>query len=229
MTETYDPSNHLLAVAIIVFYWQFIRIWCQPPPPPDHRDKPAARKEAAWPASAFSDLIAPLWPAGRSAEARPASSLPAPAEKVSGPGAIRGADPSFDEASFLSGASRAYERVVEAYGNDDLATVGALLDPRVAGDLVEAIAARRKRGERRTFSFVGLKDTKIVAASTEAGVVEITVRFTSEAACAAWAADGSLIRGDPRQVVEMTDIWTFSRQLAARSPNWRVVATGGEQ
>ncbi|MCC2687753.1 MAG: hypothetical protein K0S21_556 [Rhizobiaceae bacterium] len=227
MTEAYDPSHHLLTVAIIVFYWQLLRIWSQPPPP-DHHHKSEGKKAATWPSSIFSGVVAPLQPATRSTASHPVPSQPQPAQPAHGLPAIRAADPAFDESSFLAGAAVAYERVVTAYGAENLATVDALLDPCVAGDFIEAISTRRTRGERRDFSFVGLRAAEILGATTEGGAAEIVVRFTSDAVCATYGGDGSLLRGDPGQVVEMTDVWTFSRRLAARSPVWSVVATEGE-
>jgi predicted lipid-binding transport protein (Tim44 family) len=31
--------------------------------------------------------------------------------------------------------------------------------------------------------------------------------------------------GDPIQVSDVTDIWTFEREANARDPNWKLVAT----
>jgi predicted lipid-binding transport protein (Tim44 family) len=227
MSEAYDPAQHLLTVAIIVFYWQLLKLWSQPPPPDQH-DKSDGKKATTWPVTTFSGVVAPLRPTARSTAAHPASNQPPPAPRAHGLAAIRAADAAFDETTFLAGASLVYERVVSAYGAEDLAAVDALLDPRVASDFAGAISTRRKLGERRVFTFVGLRNAEIVGASTERGVGEVVVRFTGDAASATWAADGSLLRGDPGQVVEMTDVWTFSRRLAARSPNWTVVATEGE-
>jgi predicted lipid-binding transport protein (Tim44 family) len=36
---------------------------------------------------------------------------------------------------------------------------------------------------------------------------------------------GAVVDGDPERVVDMTDIWTFAREIGARDPNWRLVAT----
>jgi predicted lipid-binding transport protein (Tim44 family) len=39
------------------------------------------------------------------------------------------------------------------------------------------------------------------------------------------AADGSVAEGNPDQVEEKTDLWTFARPLRSRDPNWTLVAT----
>ena len=37
--------------------------------------------------------------------------------------------------------------------------------------------------------------------------------------------EGDVISGDPNQVVEAEDLWTFARNIESRDPNWQLVAT----
>jgi predicted lipid-binding transport protein (Tim44 family) len=34
-----------------------------------------------------------------------------------------------------------------------------------------------------------------------------------------------VIEGDERGIRDITDVWTFDRDVTARDPNWRLVAT----
>ena len=102
------------------------------------------------------------------------------------------------------------------------------IDAAVRSEFEAAISSEKERGERRMFSFVGIKTAELAGASANGGVAEIVVRFTADAASATFAADGSLLCGDPGRIVEIADVWTFSRRLAARNPNWTVIATDGE-
>jgi len=34
-----------------------------------------------------------------------------------------------------------------------------------------------------------------------------------------------VIAGDPKRIKEVTDIWTFAREVASRDPNWKLIAT----
>ena len=40
---------------------------------------------------------------------------------------------------------------------------------------------------------------------------------------------GSVIDGDPEKVTDVTDVWTFARNLSSRNPNWKLVATEAGQ
>ena len=57
----------------------------------------------------------------------------------------------------------------------------------------------------------------------------ITVRFVSELLTAVYDKDGAVISGDPQKIADVTDNWTFSRDISsarARSNlNWRLEET----
>jgi predicted lipid-binding transport protein (Tim44 family) len=115
--------------------------------------------------------------------------------------------------------------VLSAYAEEDMEALDALLGPQASQDFKDAITARRARCERHMLTFIGLKEMEVVDAWAKSNLAEITVRFTSEAVAATYAADGSLIDGCPDRVAEMIDTWTFARCITSRSPNWTLVAT----
>jgi predicted lipid-binding transport protein (Tim44 family) len=41
--------------------------------------------------------------------------------------------------------------------------------------------------------------------------------------------NGTPIEGSPDKVTEVTDVWTFARDVSSRDPNWKLVATEAEQ
>jgi len=55
------------------------------------------------------------------------------------------------------------------------------------------------------------------------------VRFVSQLISATRDKAGAIINGDPQRIKEVTDIWTFSRDVstgkALANPNWRLIAT----
>ena len=36
---------------------------------------------------------------------------------------------------------------------------------------------------------------------------------------------GKLIDGDPKEIKDVTDVWSFERDVNQKDPNWRVVST----
>ena len=54
---------------------------------------------------------------------------------------------------------------------------------------------------------------------------QITVTFVSELISAVRNAAREVISGDPKRIKEVTDVWTFARDVTASNPNWHLVAT----
>ena len=54
---------------------------------------------------------------------------------------------------------------------------------------------------------------------------QITLRFISKLISATHDKSGALIDGNPDTSVDMTDIWTFARDVGSRDPNWKLIAT----
>jgi predicted lipid-binding transport protein (Tim44 family) len=135
------------------------------------------------------------------------------------------ADPSFDPAHFVQGAKAAYEIVVTAFAEGNRKTLKDLLSPDVYDGFSRAITERETRGEQMDQSFVGIKAADLVEAEVKGGIAQLTVKFVSELISATRDRAGVVINGDPKKIREVTDIWTFAREVMSRNPNWKLVAT----
>lgn len=133
--------------------------------------------------------------------------------------------PGFDPDQFLAGAKVAYEMVVTAFADGDRKTLKNLLAADVYDGFVSAIAEREGREERVESTFVGVNDAKITDADLEERSARVTVRFDSELISATRNKDGAVVDGDPATVQTVRDVWTFSRDVKSRDPNWKLVAT----
>jgi predicted lipid-binding transport protein (Tim44 family) len=138
------------------------------------------------------------------------------------------ADPSFIPNAFLEGAKMAYEMIVTAFADGDRKTLRNLLSREVYDGFSNAISEREGRSEQVRASFVGIDSAKITAAELNKNDIQVTTRFVSQIISATYDADGKVIDGDPEQVAEVTDIWTFARDIRSRDPNWKLVATESE-
>jgi predicted lipid-binding transport protein (Tim44 family) len=135
------------------------------------------------------------------------------------------ADPSFDPGPFLDGAKTAYELVVTAFAEGNEATLKQLLSTEVLEGFERAITEREQRGEKLESNLVGIAKADIIEAEVKKKQAYVTVKFVSELISVTRDADGEVIEGDPKKVREVTDIWTFSRDITSRNPNWKLVAT----
>jgi predicted lipid-binding transport protein (Tim44 family) len=138
-------------------------------------------------------------------------------------------DSAFDPAAFLSGAGTAYEMIVSAFAEGNRRMLKDLLGKDVYDGFTAAIADRESREETVDQQFVGIKKAEMLEAEVKNGIASITIRFASELISAIRNKAGDVISGDAQKIKDVTDIWTFSRDIStakARSnPNWRLVAT----
>ena len=226
MNESLDFTAYVPYFLIVAYYVIMLRKSLPPPPSGGDEtvgdEKPAAGRGGKLNGVALRQVAAPL--ANDNQETRQPMTTVSPATALEG---IHAADHRFDETTFLSGASRAFELVVNAYANEDAAILEELLDVETTDGFNRAIAARRKSGERLSLTFIGVKKLEITDVGMEEDLAEITVRFVSEMVAVTHAADGTIVDGDPDQVVEVTDVWTFARYVSSSNPDWKLIATEG--
>jgi predicted lipid-binding transport protein (Tim44 family) len=135
------------------------------------------------------------------------------------------ADETFEPDTFLKGARAAYELIVTAFAESNRKALKSLLSREVYEGFAGAITDRESRGEQVDQSFVGIKSADVFEAELKNGMSQVTVKFVSELISATRDKGGEVIAGDPKRIKEVTDIWTFAREVASRDPNWKLIAT----
>ena len=143
--------------------------------------------------------------------------------------AIVAADADFDPQHFLTGARAAYEMIVNAYAEGDRRTLKNLLSREVYDGFDAAIAEREKRGETVESRFVSIDSADIAGAEMRGRSAQVTVRFVSQLVSVTRDKQGNVVDGNADKVSEVTDVWTFARDVGSRDPNWKLVATEAGQ
>ncbi len=138
---------------------------------------------------------------------------------------VKIADPSFDPASFADGASAAFEMVVQAFAEGDTKILRGLLNDEVFDNFSMAIDEREKAGETLETTVIGIKKTDIIEARIDGRTAFVTVKVVSEQVNVTRDKEGVAIDGDENRVTDVTDLWTFARNMRARDPNWTLVET----
>ena len=190
---------------------------------PDHNIVPMPGKVAG-------DRIDPVPPA-------PSADVAPPTDRWKGitePGtplaqgldAIAAQDSSFDPQHFISGARSAYEMIVLAFANGDRRALRDLLSSEVY-DSFEAVIRDREKQERKTETrFVSIDKAELVGAEVRERSAQLTVRFVSQMISVTRDKAGAIVDGNPDKVADITDVWTFARDITSRDPNWKLVGTG---
>ncbi|MGA2943550.1 MAG: Tim44/TimA family putative adaptor protein [Xanthobacteraceae bacterium] len=139
--------------------------------------------------------------------------------------AIAAADSSFDAKHFITGARAAYEMIVTSFAEGDRGQLKTLLSKEVFDGFDAAITEREGRGETAETRFVSIDASTIAAAELRNRTTQITVRFVSKLVSSTRDRSGTVVDGSADKVTDVTDVWTFARDLSSRDPNWKVVAT----
>jgi predicted lipid-binding transport protein (Tim44 family) len=233
----FDPLNILLLAVALVVFWRLksvlgTRTGTEKPPfdPMETRRSETQRgrdgndKVIRFPQEAPGgnsennerEPTIPVW----TGFAEPGSELAASLEQIAE------SDPAFTPRSFIEGAKMAYEMIVDGFAKGDKAVLKNLLARDVFDGFARAIDERQAQGQRIESRFVGIDKASIQSASLAGGKkATITLAFISEMITATYDKAGEVIDGDPKEIRQVTDVWTFERDVTSRNPNWKLVAT----
>ena len=143
--------------------------------------------------------------------------------------AVAQADKNFDSKHFIAGARAAYEMIVTAFANGDRRSLKNLLSREVYEGFESAIRGRENRGEAVETRFVSISAADITNAEMRARTAQITIRFVSQLITVTRDRSGTVIDGSPDRVSDVTDVWTFARDISSNDPNWKLIATEAGQ
>jgi predicted lipid-binding transport protein (Tim44 family) len=191
----------------------------RPGAPPEKSDKVVAmppRKTDAAPAKAAEEKPADDRWKGVAAAGSPVAA---------GLDAIAAADKTFDAQHFITGARSAYEMIVTAYAQGDRRALKNLLAKDVFDGFDSVIREREQRGETAEARFVSIDAADVIGAEQRGSVAQVTMRFVSQLVSVTRDKAGNVVDGNAEKVSDVTDVWTFARDVTSRDPNWKLVAT----
>jgi len=156
--------------------------------------------------------------------AAPSRAVPDPASPLGVTLArMQGVDRDFDPARFLDGAEQAFRMIVEAFAAGNRDSLRNLLSDDTYRGFATAIDGREAAGQTQKTEIKGIHAATIEEADLRGTVASITVRFVSDQINATESKEGQIVTGTDA-VTEITDLWTFERDLTSRDPSWRLVA-----
>jgi predicted lipid-binding transport protein (Tim44 family) len=136
---------------------------------------------------------------------------------------MRALDGGFDPARFLAGADQAFRMIVAAFAAGDRVGLRSLLSDETYKAFEQAISAREKAGETQISEIKSIQRLSIEQAELKGKVGSVAVRIVSDQISYVKDKDGRPSTGTDA-VTEITDLWTFERDLSQRDPTWRLVA-----
>ena len=137
--------------------------------------------------------------------------------------AIAQRDRFFDPSKFTAQAEAAFHIIVTAFAEGDRPALKSLLTPHVYETFAAAISAREAAGQRQRTEVKSILSAVIEDAELRGDIATIVVRFTSDQINLTQDAEGNNTMGS-EALTELTDVWTFERDLRSPDPAWRLAA-----
>lgn len=138
---------------------------------------------------------------------------------------IAARDAQFNVTDFMGGARYAFEMIVKSYNDGDRGTLKSLLSPKLCADFEAGIEAREKRGLKPDVSIRRIVDARIVKAHLGGVMAYVTVSYKVDQTSVTRNVSGAVVEGDAERVMQVNDIWTFSRDIRSVDPNWTLIET----
>lgn len=134
--------------------------------------------------------------------------------------------PNFDREKFISNSKRAFEMILASFSEGDTESLKELLSPALYKKFVSVIESRKKDGVIAETELIGFEKAEIEDAQIARGsIAKIIVKFVSEQVNILKNSKDEVIEGDANFIQNITDIWTFEKNMNSTSPKWLLAST----
>lgn len=134
-------------------------------------------------------------------------------------------DPEFSLKDFTEGATAAFEMIVDDYIRGDLNKLKKFLSPELLDEFKKAINERKEQGQIFNNTLIKVEKVEVFEAHVTSNVAQVKVKFVSEQVPVLLDKTGNILEGNPHQIDQIIDYWTFERNLKSSDPNWILIET----
>ena len=96
-----------------------------------------------------------------------------------------------------------------------------LLSNKMFETFKSQIVKRQKKGEKLSITFIGVNLPKLINAEMyNSSFARMKLEFITEQVQTIKSSSGKIIDGDINQILNITEIWTFTKNMKDKNPNW---------
>lgn len=140
------------------------------------------------------------------------------------------ADKDFEIEQFKENAKDAFIFIVEAFAEGDKDTLRDLCADEVYDAFTAAIDERNKAGETVSTDIHAVRKIQVVGAGVKKKRhAFVTLKITADETYVIRDKKDEIIAGHPDRITEMTDQWTFSRDVKSKDPRWLLSKTEDDE
>lgn len=133
--------------------------------------------------------------------------------------------PNFDKNSFITGAQKAFEMIIQSFSKGDSKTLSMLVNKELLKKFEGVVDFRKENGITSETDLIGFVETEIESVKFVDDKVNVVVKFVSEQVNLLKSAEGEIIEGDENYVQTISDVWTFEKALNSKVNNWLLCST----
>lgn len=126
---------------------------------------------------------------------------------------------------FINGAKSAFDMVIKAFASSDLETLKFLLSEKIYQSFEQAISQRKASGQILVSNVIAIDNVEILSALVVDNNASIVVKISSKQINYISNQSGDVIEGRKNEINQLTDIWTFSKDITSQNPNWIIIST----
>ena len=129
-------------------------------------------------------------------------------------------DDKFEINSFCDGAKKAFEYILTEYSAGNLKALEKLVSKNIYRTFEDQIKLRAKKKEKLEITVISVKNPEIKNVNLEKKhVAYFKLLFDSEQVQVTKNSNDEVIDGDNNQILQIKEIWTFSKNLKNNDPN----------
>jgi predicted lipid-binding transport protein (Tim44 family) len=133
---------------------------------------------------------------------------------------IKERDMKFDEKQFLQDAKKNFTTIVQDFAKGEMARITQLVTAPVLAHFQKALEARREAGQTAETRVASVKEVETTTARLDGNQAFITQENVLR------DSRNQIIGGEVGKLEEVSDLWTFTRDVTSADPDWKLAETG---
>jgi predicted lipid-binding transport protein (Tim44 family) len=127
---------------------------------------------------------------------------------------------------FVNGVKSAFEMILKAFASADLETLKFLLSDKIFKGFESAIIQRKLAEKTLITNLISIEKAEIISALIFENNASVAIKIVSKQINYIIDSKGQTVEGKKDEINEITDIWTFKKDINSANPNWVVSTTG---
>ena len=126
---------------------------------------------------------------------------------------------------FINGTKIAFDMIINSFAKDDLETLKMLLSDKIYQGFELAINQRKNLNHQLNTNLISIDKAQIISAMLVDNQASIVVKILSKQINYITDSEGNIIQGKKDEIHEISDVWTFKKDINDPNPNWLVFST----